>query len=60
MHMHINLHGLFNVKSILLEEKLQYYLIHALEDKAVHIFPKVYVRKGTLLHDWSLNSLITL
>ena len=34
------LFGLFNVKAILLEEQLWYYLTHSWEDKGVHTFPK--------------------
>ena len=37
---HINLYGLFNAKAILAEEHYWYYLIHSLEEKRVHTFPK--------------------
>ena len=37
---HIDLLGLFNAKSILLEEQLRYYLTHSCEDKGFHAFPK--------------------
>ena len=37
---HINLLGLFNAKSILLEGHIWYYLTYRWEDKGVHTFPK--------------------
>ena len=36
---HINLHGLFNAKALLLEEQQWYYLTLSWEDKGVHTFP---------------------
>ena len=36
--------GLFNIKSILLEEKLRYYLTHSFEDKgALSIYLSIYL-----------------
>ena len=37
---HINFHGLFNDKAILVKRKLMYYSSHSLGDKEVHIFSK--------------------
>ena len=37
---HINLRGLFNAKTIFVEEQQRYYLIRSLWDKGVHAFPK--------------------
>ena len=31
-------HGLFNVKAIIVEEQLWYYLTHSWEDKGIHTF----------------------
>ena len=36
----INIHGLFSAKSILVEEKQWYYLIHSWVDNGIHIFLK--------------------
>ena len=40
--MHINLHGLFNTKAILVEEQQWYYLTHSRGggDKRIHTFSK--------------------
>ena len=36
----MNLYGLFNAKTILVEEQLWYNLIHTWEGKRFHTFPK--------------------
>ena len=44
---HVNLHGLFNVKAILVEKQLWYYLTHSWVDERFHTFPKVISSKVT-------------
>ena len=43
---HINLHGLFNAKAILLAEQ-EYYLTNSWEDKVVYTLPKGIYLSGS-------------
>ena len=46
---HMNLHGLFNAKAILVEEKQWYYLTHIWISKGVHAFLKIISLKMNVI-----------
>ena len=49
---HTKVHGLFNIKAILKDEKQWYYLNQCRRNKGVHIFPKDINSK---LNEWNSN-----
>ena len=56
---HINICGLFNAKSVLIEEQRWYYLTHYQGDKGFNTFPKGISPKVNVTAWWISNSLIS-
>ena len=54
---HINLYGLFNAKTIFIEEQLWCNLTHSFRggDKKVHIFPKGISPKVNIVLQWKVQ-----